>query len=203
MSIAPSIAPSIARFAALAAGAVALAMPAAAGGWRHAPRAVVVAPVPPPYGVGAVNWGAVPVTGIYARAPFGARVPHPYPRYRRGPSAGDIVAGALVIGTVAAIAASASRPRGPAAEPGVPGTPGRAPFPNAPGEPGGRMSALAACADTAEASAGPGARTVAARERGFEDGVTWVEGEVEESPRSTLSFSCGFDGQRITEFRFG
>lgn len=169
--------------------------PAMAQVWGP-PPAVVVAPPP-----GAVLVPAPAGWGHGWRAPVGRVHPAPYPyRYRRGPSAGDVLAGALVIGTVAAIAASASRPRAPVA--GVPSAPLPPSSPGVPAAPGTWLSAVAACAETAEASAGPGARTVAARETGFDRGISWVEGEVEDGPRSVLRFACGFDGQRITAFRF-
>ncbi|MFN7176694.1 MAG: hypothetical protein ACK4MX_07365 [Thermaurantiacus sp.] len=186
----------------VALGAVGLAAPGSAQMvWAPPPGPVVIAPqavpvfVAPPHGAVPVGFGRRVGPPVYGAYPYR----HPY-RYRRGPSAGDVLAGALVIGTVAVIAASASQPRRPAAVP--PGAPPAPPAPQAPGMPGARLSAIGACAETAEASAGPGARTVSARETGFDRGVSWVEGEVEEGPRSILRFSCGFDGQRITAFRF-
>jgi hypothetical protein len=177
--------------AALLLGAVLIGAPVAAQPWGPPPGAVVVAPP-----------GAVPGGWAHGVRPPAVRV---YPvapgyRYRRGPSAGEVLAGVLVVGTVAAIAASASQPaRSVAAAPRSPLPPQA---PGAPAAPGARLSALAACAETAEASAGPGARTVSARETGFDRGIAWVEGEVADGPRSSLRFSCGFDGVRITAFRF-
>jgi hypothetical protein len=177
------------------AGALMLGAPASAQVWGPPPGVVPGVVVVSPRGAVPAGWAYGVRPPVYGAYPYRS----PY-RYRRGPSAGDVLAGALVIGTVAAIAASASQPRRQMGT--APAAPLPPQAPNMPAAPGARISAVAACAETAEASAGPGARTVAARETGFDRGVAWVEGEVEEGPHSVLRFSCGFDGQRITAFRF-